>query len=59
VFRFPTEIARDSDLVAVMRMPFDARFNAVYAALREAVNAAVLECRRADDILETITLLTT
>ncbi len=28
VFRFPTEVARDADLVAVM-MPFDARFNAV------------------------------
>lgn len=51
VFRFPTEVARDADLVAVM-MPFDARFNTVYEALQEAVNAAGLDCRRADDIWE-------
>lgn len=51
VFRFPTEVSRDNDLVAVM-MPFDTRFNAVYEALREAVSAAGLECRRADDIWE-------
>lgn len=51
VFRFPTEVARDVDLVAVM-MPFDARFTAVYEALRKAVGAAGLECRRADDIWE-------
>ena len=51
VFRFPTEVIRDADLVAVM-MPFDARFNAVYEALREAVSAAGLQCRRADDIWE-------
>jgi hypothetical protein len=33
-------------------MPFDARFNAVYEALQEAVSAAGVECRRADDIWE-------
>lgn len=49
VFRFPTEVARDPNLVAVM-MPFDERFRPVYQALREAVTAASLECRRADDI---------
>ena len=41
VFRYPTEVARDADLVAVM-MPFDARFDAVYEALRDAVSAAGL-----------------
>lgn len=51
VFRFPTEVPRDADLVAVM-MPFEARFDAVYGALGEAVDAAGLECRRADDIWE-------
>lgn len=51
VFRFPAEVARDADLVAVM-MPFDARFDAVYEALQAAVNAADLECCRADDIWE-------
>lgn len=51
VFRFPVEVTRDADLVAVM-MPFDARFDAVYATLREAVDAAGLQCRRADDIWE-------
>jgi hypothetical protein len=51
VFRFPTEVAKEPDLVAVM-MPFDARFQAVYRALREAVCAMGLECRRADDIWE-------
>jgi hypothetical protein len=51
VFRFPTEVPRAADLVAVM-MPFDARFDAVYGALREAVDGAGLECRRADDIWE-------
>ena len=37
--------------MAVM-MPFDARFDAVYGALRDAINAAGLECCRADDIWE-------
>jgi hypothetical protein len=51
VFRFPTEVARDADLVAVM-MPFDAQFTPVYEVLREAVSAAGLKCHRADDIWE-------
>lgn len=51
VFRFPTELVRDPDLVAVM-MPFDARFDPVYEALREAVTNAGLQCHRADDIWE-------
>jgi hypothetical protein len=41
----------EPSLVSVM-MPFDPRFDAVYAALREAAHAASLRCRRADDIWE-------
>ena len=41
--------AVNPNLVAVM-MPFDAAFNPVYAALQEAVAAAGMECKRADDI---------
>lgn len=49
VWRLPIESPRDERLVAVM-MPFDARFDPVYEALKEAVTAAGLECHRADDI---------
>lgn len=51
MFQFPTEVAKNPDLVAVM-MPFDAQFKPVYAALREAVSAMGLECQRADDICD-------
>lgn len=51
VFRFPVELPRENDLVAVM-MPFDARFNPVYDVLREAAADIGLRCRRADDIWE-------
>jgi hypothetical protein len=33
-------------------MPFDASFNAVYAALQRTAESAGLRCRRADDIWE-------
>jgi hypothetical protein len=49
VFRFPVEVPTEADLVAVM-MPFEARFNGVYATLREAVADAGMRCYRADDI---------
>jgi hypothetical protein len=39
----------DPNLVAVM-MPFDARFNPVYAALQVATHNAGMVCQRADDI---------
>jgi hypothetical protein len=51
VFRFPTDVPRESNLVAVM-MPFEKEFDHVYGALAEAVSDAGLQCRRADDIWE-------
>lgn len=39
----------DESLVAVM-MPFDARFDPVYAALQSAATGLDMTCRRADDI---------
>lgn len=50
-FRFPTEVPRDDNLVAVM-MPFESRFNPVYDALKSAVDDAGFDCHRADDIWE-------
>lgn len=49
VFRLPTSLPTERDLVAVM-MPFDASFNVVYASLRDAAVAAGMRCLRADDI---------
>lgn len=49
VFRLPTEIPTDPDLVAVM-MPFGARFDAVYAALQEAAVGVDMTCLRADEL---------
>jgi hypothetical protein len=49
VFRLPTELSVEPDLVAVM-MPFSGSFDGVYAALKEAVVAADMRCSRADDI---------
>jgi hypothetical protein len=56
VFTWPSA-SQDGDLVAVM-MPFDARFDSVYAALREAASAAGLRCQRADDIWEADSVMT-
>lgn len=50
VFSLPSS-AQEGDLVAVM-MPFDSRFDAVYAALQDAAAVAGLRCQRADDIWE-------
>jgi hypothetical protein len=49
VFRLPIEICAEQDLVAVM-MPFDARFDNVYATLQQAVAESGMRCQRADDI---------
>ncbi len=49
IFRLPVEIPVEKDLVAVM-MPFDARFNAVYAVLQAAAIESGMRCQRADDI---------
>ena len=54
VFSVP-ECARESDLVAVM-MPFNG-FNAVYAAIKRACDAAAYRCLRADDIWEASTFI--
>jgi hypothetical protein len=49
VFRLPTEVPTDPNLVAVM-MPFDAGFASVYAALQGAAAEVGMTCLRADDI---------
>ena len=49
VFRLPTEVPTDPDLVAVM-MPFDAGFTGVYAALQGAAAEVGMVCLRADNI---------
>ena len=49
VFRLPVEIPSQQDLVAVM-MPFDARFDNVYATLQQAATESGMRCQRADDI---------
>lgn len=49
VFRLPTELPRENDLVAVM-MPFDHQFDPVYEILKGAVEDAGMRCHRADDI---------
>ncbi|MTB87167.1 hypothetical protein H9L21_07620 [Aeromicrobium senzhongii] len=48
-FQLPTDKLQSHDLVAVM-MPFDAKFNSVYEALRGAAAEAGMQCQRADDI---------
>lgn len=44
-----SEVPEDRDLVAVM-MPFDTRFDPVYAAIQGAACEAGMRCQRADDI---------
>jgi hypothetical protein len=51
VFQLPEHENIEPSLISVM-MPFDARFNAVYTALRQTAEAVGLRCRRADDIWE-------
>ena len=49
VFTIPPNESVEPDLLSVM-MPFDARFNAVYAAIRDYAGTVALRCQRADDI---------
>jgi hypothetical protein len=49
VFRLPTSVSPDPDLVAVM-MPFSPGFSDVYEALKEVAAEAGMTCHRADDI---------
>lgn len=49
VFRFPTELPRTQNLIAVM-MPFDRAFDPVYEAICAAVHDVGLICQRADGI---------
>jgi hypothetical protein len=51
VFNLAENEIIEPSLLSVM-MPFDARFDRVYAALRETAGAVGLRCRRADDIWE-------
>jgi hypothetical protein len=49
--RFPVDLPRESDLVAVM-MPFAPEFDVVYETIRSAAEDAGLRCHRAADIWE-------
>lgn len=51
VFQIAEHESIEPTLVSAM-MPFDAGFNEVYAAIREAAENVSLKCRRADDIWE-------
>lgn len=51
VFQIADPERIEPTLVSAM-MPFDARFDAVHAAIKDAAEAAGLRCRRADDIWE-------
>lgn len=51
VFQITEHESIEPTLVSAM-MPFDAGFNQVYDAIREAAERAGLRCRRADDIWE-------
>lgn len=56
VFNIPEHESIDPNLASAM-MPFDAGFNAVYAAIRQASEQAGLRCRRADDIWENAAII--
>ena len=49
VFLIPEKDPVQPNLLSVM-MPFDASFNAVYAAIRDYAETVALRCKRADDI---------
>ncbi len=51
VFQLPEFESIENSLVSVM-MPFDAKLDCVYEALRKSADAAGLRCRRADEIWE-------
>lgn len=56
VFPIPEHENIEPTLVSTM-MPFDAAFNAVYDAIREATDNTGLRCRRADDIWENAAII--
>ncbi|OHV88810.1 hypothetical protein ORS3428_17640 [Mesorhizobium sp. ORS 3428] len=56
VFQIPEHENIEPTLVSAM-MPFDAGFNVVYDAIRQAADNAGLRCRRADDIWENAAII--
>lgn len=56
VFQIPEHENIEPTLASAM-MPFDAGFNAVYDAIRQASENAGLRCRRADDIWENAAII--
>lgn len=56
VFQIPEHENVEPTLASAM-MPFDAAFNAVYDAIRQAADNAGLRCRRADDIWENAAII--
>lgn len=56
VFQIPEHEDVEPTLASAM-MPFDAAFNAVYDAIRQAADNAGLRCRRADDIWENAAII--
>ncbi len=56
VFQIPEHENFEPTLASAM-MPFDAGFNAVYDAIRQASDSVGLRCRRADDIWENASII--
>lgn len=56
VFQIPEHENIEPTLASAM-MPFDAGFNAVYDAIRQAADNVGLRCRRADDIWENAAII--
>lgn len=56
VFQIPEHENIEPTLASAM-MPFDAGFDPVYDAIRQAANNAGLQCKRADDIWEHATII--
>ena len=56
VFQIPEHEGIEPTLASVM-MPFDAGFDAIYDAIRQAADGAGLRCRRADDIWENAAII--
>lgn len=56
VFEIPEHESIESSLASAM-MPFDAGFNTVYDAIRQAADNSGLRCRRADDIWENAAII--
>lgn len=56
VFQIPEHENIEPSLASAM-MPFDAGYNSVYDAIRQAAESAGLRCRRADDIWENAAII--